>query len=285
MPPSMNGKFVLISGSAGQTCPTEKLDVASQFVRRFTGEVLSRGGGVVVLAGDETGVEDEHGVPRIFDWIALREVERYASSTTESARTYARVVMSDKAPESKIDEDNLRLLRNLEQRNVVELCHIRREVFTGGEYRKAMIERSDAMLAIGGGKGTYAAAGEMIALGKPVLPLDLQLGSSADDGDGAVALHREMLTEPGRFFPITHHEAMNRVGLLSLERAINDAGAVARVSAEMLARELEAVPVPGERANTKARLAGAWRTARELSVFASAIKIFEWVKGLLPFIS
>ena len=159
----MNSRFVLISGSAGSSCPAEKLDAASQFVSNFTTEVLSRGGGIVVLAGDE------HGAPHIFDWVALREVERYANSTTESTRPYARVIMSDRARESKIDDARLRLLRKLEQRNAVEFCHIRREVFTGGEYRKLMTERSDAMLAIGGGKGTYAAGTRMIALGKPVL--------------------------------------------------------------------------------------------------------------------
>ena len=250
----MNGRFVLISGSAGQSCPAEKLDAASTFVRRFTTEVLNRGGGVVVLAGDEASVKDERGVPRIFDWVALREVQRYAASTTEGPRTYARVVMSDKAPESKIDDDNLRLLRDLEQRNVVELYHIRREVFTGGEYRGAMIEQSDAMLAIGGGKGTYTAGTSMIKLGKPVLPLDLQLGSTADDGEGAVALHREMATQPSRFFPSTHTEVMNKVGLLALDRGINDAGTVAQVSAEMLARELEAVP----RAEQPVKAKGDW---------------------------
>ena len=62
--------------------------------------------------------------PAIFDWAALREVERYVSRTTESSRPYARVIMSDKARESKIDDAGLRLLVNLEQRNAVELCHI-----------------------------------------------------------------------------------------------------------------------------------------------------------------
>ena len=61
---------------------------------------------------------------------------------------------------------NLRLLRNLEQRNVIERCPIRREVFTGGEYRKVMVEKADAMLAIGGGKGTYSAGTEMISQGQ-----------------------------------------------------------------------------------------------------------------------
>ena len=124
--------------------------------------------------------------------------------------------MSDEAPKSKIDDAGLLLLRNLEQRNAVELHQIRREVFTGGEYRKAMIDRADAMLAIGGGKGTYAVGTEMAALGKPVLPLDLQLGSTATDGDGAVALHREMTADPRRFFPSTHQGRgkQGRVALL-----------------------------------------------------------------------
>ena len=280
----MNGKFVLISGSAGYSCPPEKLNIASLFLSDFTKVVLSRGGGIVVLAGDEPSAGDEHGAPQIFDWVALREVERYANSTTECTRTYARVIMSDKARESKIDDAGLRLLRNLEQRNAVEFCHIRREVFTGGEYRRLMIERSDTMLAIGGGKGTYAAGTEMIALGKPVLPLDIQLGSTAGDGEGAVALHREMATEPDRFFPRTHHDVVNRVGLLSLDRGMNDAGTAAQVSAEMLAGELEAVSRTEQPTNAKRRLANAWQFAKALPIAASAVKVIEWVKGLLPFI-
>ena len=182
----MNGKFILLSGSASLSCPADKLDIAFEFVRRFTGDILRQGGGLVVLAGDEESTKDERGAPHVFDWLALREIENYAETTTEAPRPYAKVVMSDAAPESKIDDANLRLLKNLEQRKVVELCPIRREVFTGGEYRKAMIENADAMLAIGGGKGTYSAGTDMMDQGKPVLPLDLRLGSATDDGDGAV---------------------------------------------------------------------------------------------------
>lgn len=279
----MKGKFILISGSVGQSCPADKLDVASQFVRSFTGEVLSRGGGVVVLAGDEASTEDEHGAPHIFDWLALREVERYVNSTTESSRSYARIVMSDEAPESKIDGAGLRLLRNLEQRNAVELCHVRQVVFTGGQYRKMMVERSDAMLAIGGGKGTYAAGTGMIELGKPVLPLDLKLGSTTGDGDGAVALHRELATEPERFFPCTYQDVVNRVGLFSLDPAINDVGAAAQVSAEMLAGELEVLQLPKQSSTAKGRLTAARQFAKALPIVASAIKIIEWIRGLVPF--
>ena len=238
----------------------------------------------MVLAGSEEATKDEHGTPHIFDWLALREVEKYVESSTEPPRPYVRIVMSDAATESRIDPANLRLLKNLEQRNVVELFPIRREMFTGGEYRKVMIEQADAFVAVGGGKGTYSAGTDMMAEGKAVLPLDLQLGSFVQDGDGAVALHREMISDPERFFPNTHQEMRNRIGLLSLDRGISDAGTVARVSAEMLARELSAILPPDQPAHSRQRLATAWHAAKALPVLASAIKILEWVRGLLPFV-
>ena len=238
----------------------------------------------MVLAGNEESTRDENGIPHIFDWLALREVEKYAENSAGPPRPYVRIVMSDVARESKIDTDNLRLLRNLEQRNVVELLPIRREVFTGGEYRKLMIEQADAVVAIGGGKGTYSAGIEMMAQGKPVLPLDLQLGSIVQDGDGADALYREMVSEPSRFFPNMHQELRNRTGLLSLEQGINDAGTVARVSAEILAKEFGAVLSSDQPTRIRQRLATTWRAVKTLPILAAAIKILEWVRGLLPFV-
>ena len=272
----MNGKFILLSGSAGWSCPADKLDLALSFVSRFTQEILTRGGGIVVLAGDEASAKDERGKPHIFDWIALREVERYADTTTETPRPCARIIMSDEARE-KIDDANLRLLTNLEQRNAVELYSIRREVYTGGEYRDAMIEKSDAMLAIGGGKGTYTAATVMMDLRKPVLPIHIQLGSIVNDGDGAVDLHQEIATNPEWFFPATHNQVANKTGLLSLDRGINDADAVALAAAEMLTQELESLTTPERPSGVNGRLATAWQYAREIPIIASVIKIIEWL--------
>ena len=191
--------------------------------------------------------------------------------------------MSDAAPESKIDDANLRLLRDLAQRSAVELYLIRRELFTGGEYRKEMIERAHGMLAVGGGKGAYSAGAEMIAQGKPVLALDLQLGSTVDDGEGAVALHREMASDPSRFFPSTYQDMRNRLGLLSLNRGINDAKTVTRVSTEMLAKELDAISVSDQSMNVSRRLVAVWQAMKTLPIIASAIKIVEWARCILPF--
>ena len=113
----MNGQYVLISGSASRSCPADKLELAIRFVASFTTEVLRRQAGVVVLAGGEEANRNRDGTPLIFDWVALRAVERFAESTTGDPRPYARVVMSDEVQEAKIDDYNLKLLKNLEQRH------------------------------------------------------------------------------------------------------------------------------------------------------------------------
>lgn len=275
----MEGKYILVSGSAGRSCPADWLDMAIRFLESFTEEVLRRGGGVVVLAGGEESTRDEQGIPHVFDWVVLRRVARYAETTTDSPRIYARVVISDEAPESKIDDPNLKLLRNLEQRRVVERRHIRRETFTGGAYRRAMIEWSDTMLAIGGGRGTYSVGTAMTELGKPVLPLDLRLGSTSNDGDGTWALHREMMTEPSRFIPATSSGAINRIGTVSLNIGTSDAAIVDRTVAEMLDPELQDVPEKCRRAKLKRLLGGLWQRLASLPIVAAAVKIVEFARG------
>ena len=63
----MNGKFIMLSGSASFSCSADKLVIASWFVKSFTAEILRRGGGLVVLAGDEESIKDEQDVAHVFD--------------------------------------------------------------------------------------------------------------------------------------------------------------------------------------------------------------------------
>ena len=236
----MKGNFLLISGSASRSCPPEQLARAIQFIELLTSEVLRAGGGLVVLLGDENQTKGPDGNPRIFDWIIMRAIERYATNTIEPARTLAWVVMSDDAWDRKMDDNNRRIFTSLQQRGVLEIERIRREEFTGGAYRRSECELADVMVALGGGKGTYSLGMDMIDLGKPVLPVDLEIGSLSEDGEGAVQLHREMLSDPGAYFPRTHGDVVNQMETLSLERSGHDVASVALRAVELLSRELAA---------------------------------------------
>lgn len=234
----MKGKFILISGSASDSCSDTKLDLAIEFVEHVVGEILRRGGGLVILASDDSATLDSRGVPRIFDWVVLRQVERYVESTTEGPRKCARVVMADHVVASRLSEGNLRMLSNLQQRGVVEVERIRREEYAGGRYRELQVELADAMVAIGGGKGTYICGMDMLAAGKPVLPIDLNIGAFSEDGGGALLLHRELMDDPVRFFPGNHKSVMDRLDTMTLEREIHQVSAVAQRAEEILTLEL-----------------------------------------------
>ena len=84
----MNGRFVLFSGSASLSCPTERLVQAIRFLDGFVIQVLQAGGGFVVLLGNEDRTKGDDGEPRIFDWTILRKIQHYAESTTDVPRVY-----------------------------------------------------------------------------------------------------------------------------------------------------------------------------------------------------
>ena len=275
----MKDKYILIYGSASTTCPGVKLDRAIEFVKSFVPETLRRGGGLVVLGVDESSTVDSSGRPHIFDWIALREVLRYVDNTSEPSRIYARLVMSDIAVETKLDDKNLTVLSRLEQRGVLEVERIRREEYTGGRYRELQVELADAMVGIGGGKGTYVCGTDMLANGKPVLPLDLKLGASSDDGDGSVLLHREFVEDPGRFFPGTQSAIIDKIETLSLERGIHQVSDVARRAAELLSLELVQTGSTPRR-GVKRVLGPLDYGVGKIAKWVGVLRVIEFLRGL-----
>ena len=275
----MKGKFILISGSASDSCPVEKLDRAIDFVQCFVVEVLRLGGGVVVLGSDESATLGSHGRPRIFDWVVLREVERYVDSTSNPPRTLARLVMSDQAVETKIDDNNFGLFSKLAQRGVLEVERIRREGYTGGRYRQLELEVADAMIAIGGGKGTYISGTEMLAAGKPVLPLDHKIGASSEDGEGAVLLLRELTQDPARFFQNTEGEVIDKIDTLALDRGIHQPSVVAQRAAELLSSEL-GQGEPLQRTRIRRFLGPVDKAVGKFVTWVGLIKAIDFLRGL-----
>ena len=276
----MKGNFLLISGSASRSCPPEQLARAIQFIELLTAEVLRAGGGLVVLLGDENQTKGPDGNPRIFDWIIMRAIERYATNTIEPARTLAWVVMSDDAWDRNMNDDNRQIFTSLQQRGVLEIERIRREEFTGGAYRRSECELADVMVAVGGGKGTYSLGMDMIDLGKPVLPVDLEIGSLSEDGEGAVQLHREMLSDPGAYFPRTHGDVVNQMETLSLERSGHDVAGVALRAVELLSREL-AVGAIDKGSDVKPLAGNIGTGVKKFLSLVGIIRAVEFVRNLL----
>lgn len=240
---SMQEKLVLIAGSASNTCPTAKLEVAHAFVQVLARLVLEEGGGFALFVSGEPTNDD--GLPLIFDWIVLRELDRYLTASGAPARHRVLVVTSHKAWSTKMSEAQRQLLVKLSGAGAAECAYVDDDVHTGGNIGDKQIGRASAMVAIGGGKGVTDRAHKMMRKGCPVLPLDLSVGALSGDGDGALGLHKRLLAEPQRFFPLTPDHVKRYLPSLSLDVQGADVEAVATRAVELLAAEFDAARANG----------------------------------------
>jgi hypothetical protein len=131
---------------------------------------------------------------------------------------------------------NRRTFSNLQQRGALEVERIPSDEYAGGTYRRWECDLADALVAMGGGKGTYIVGYEMLELQKPVLSLDLDIGAYSEDGEGALLLHRELQADASRFFPATHNRVADQIEAVSFEG--NTVDVVARRAVELLDREM-----------------------------------------------
>ena len=277
----MNGQFLLLSGSASRACSALALTRAVEFVQALVPETLKVGGGFVLLVGYEEPTKGVDGVPRIFDWTILRAIESYTEATIQPQRVHARVILRDDTWNSRMSESDQHTFNRLQQRGALEVERVPQGVFTGGKYRQVECELADCMLALGGGKGTYSAGREMITLGKPVLPLDLEIGSLSEDGQGALLLHKEFQSTPEQFFPSTHVTVVNQIELLSLQAEGRDPAGVAQRAVEVLARELDAGQVQALwRGNRVGALVDG--TVNRFLKVTGVLRALEYLKNWIP---
>ncbi len=134
------------------------------------------------------------------------------------------------------------------------------------------------MVAVGRGKGTYVCGTDMLSAGKPVLPVDLNIGAFSGDGDGALLLHQELMEDPARFFPGNHEPIMDQLDTLSLEREIHQVPAVAQRAVEFLSAEL-ALRKPSQWAGIQRFLGAADKTARKFVTWVGIIRAIAFLRG------
>ena len=106
-------KFILINGSASKNCAVNKLETGIEFVRSLTKQVIEAGHGVAMLAAQEPLLENQgRKLPLTFDWEVLRSIDNHIANTSGKAeRHVARVFMRTDAIQTKISEENVRLIK------------------------------------------------------------------------------------------------------------------------------------------------------------------------------
>lgn len=153
------------------------------------------------------GIGDDHSAPSvIFDWTVLERVDAHlqkgGSPHTPQGALVATVASSK--TESQIPESRRDLWERLKRAGAVAVEYLDAGWSSGAVRRQRQARLADVLIILSGGEGVEQLAELYVQAGKPVIPLDLELGASTGDGSGGAArLHKKALAAPAEFVRLT----------------------------------------------------------------------------------
>jgi hypothetical protein len=149
----MRGLRVHITGSAATDCDSELLATAHAYIAAVTAEIIARGGGLVLGAGDEP--LGDTGEPCIFDWTALAVVTDAPDPAPEwpGERPERFVVVASQRALEKIPDSRAEVWQRCRKRSDFGLEPTQPGWRMAGVIRERQVLRGDVLLPLGGGAG------------------------------------------------------------------------------------------------------------------------------------
>ena len=194
----IEGKIIHIAGSASVKSTASLIDYGHKLIRDMVNKLFSEGARFLIQVGKEdyTGT-NKTDIPLIFDWTVMSEIYDCLRSNelifeSSSEKPIITVVKQDFT--ESLPPQRRGLWKDLLERGAVQIEFLEEGWASGAVRRIRMSEIGDLLIILSGGEGVEHLAEEYNRLHKPIIPLDLNLGSSKGDGSGgAITLFSKML--------------------------------------------------------------------------------------------
>jgi hypothetical protein len=202
----IRGRRITIFGSAAPDVDATLLGYAHELIRHLITSLFAEGALFSVGVGKEPyRMEDPAQSSTIFDWAVLETLGNNVTKAKSSASTVQgkliATVTTDKTT-NQIPDNRKTLWSDLVAADSVFIRSVEPGWTSGAIRRQMQAEIGDVLICISGGEGVEHLAKEFALQGKPVIPLDLQLGASTKDGTGGASkLFGQMRAHPERFAP------------------------------------------------------------------------------------
>jgi hypothetical protein len=248
VPHTLFGRYIHLAGSASKSRDATLIRYAHDLIRRVAIEILRNGGGLVLFIGKEpVQAPDTPGSPAlIFDWTILEAVDSVSSQGKlpwPHTRPPIVVATSEKA-EREVPEHRRVLWQKLLKSNLVRVEYIQAGARSGALLRERQAQFGSALICLGGGTGVEHLADLYQARHRPLIPLDLPLGASREDGiGGSESMSREARADPGAFLRLRPEKSEAGASLLVATGTKNGAADVETVSTAVI-RLLTAIDHP-----------------------------------------
>lgn len=204
----IRGRRITIAGSAGLDVDTSLLEYGHKLIAQLVTSLFAEGALFSIGVGREPRRMDDAVQPSIiFDWTVLEtlgaEVAKVKTKASTAQGKLIATITTDKTA-VQIPDHRKALWSDLIGLDSVFIRNVEPGWTSGAVRRQMQAELGDVLIAISGGEGVEHLAKEFALQGKPIIPLDLRLGSSSNDGTGGASkLFGQMRAHPERFAGFT----------------------------------------------------------------------------------
>jgi hypothetical protein len=234
---NLRGRRIHVVGSADPESDEKKLSYVHSLVSELTVALAVEGSTFVIPFGKEPLLKERIDGPSIiFDWTVAEAADRVMrDGRTNAGGPNGRLIAT--LATSKTDSQipaRLRPIYNRLRDNAAVSMEFLDPGWTAGAVRRARLaELGDILIGVSGGQGVEQLAIEYSSKGKPVIPLDVQIGASERDGSGGAArLFDRALAQPHDFFRVADAESPSE--LLERTRTRNGETPVGEVVAAIV---------------------------------------------------